>query len=152
MATKTAFMKQVQGVTLVARGASNHWVVMDGSPEFGGSNAGPSPKELVLMALAGCTANDVIPILKKKRAPLDNLEIKVSGIERDEHPKTFTEIHVEYIFYGEGINPADVERAIELSTTKYCTVSAILKASAKLTHSYRIESTEKVRQPAEPVS
>jgi putative redox protein len=142
MAVKTAFMKQVQGVTVVARGASNHWVVMDGSPELGGSSAGPSPKELVLMALAGCTANDVIPILKKKRTPLDNLEIKVSGTERDEHPKTFTDIHVEYIFYGEGINPADVERAIELSTTKYCTVSAILSASAKLTHSYRIVSPQ----------
>lgn len=140
MAVKTAFMKQVQGVTLVARGASNHWVVMDGSPDLGGSSAAPSPKELVLMALAGCTANDVIPILKKKRVSLDNLEIKVSGTERDEHPKTFTDIHVEYIFYGEGINPADVERAIELSTTKYCSVSAILSASARLTHSYRIEA------------
>jgi putative redox protein len=136
-------MKQVQGVTVVARGASNHWVVMDGPSDFGGSGAGSSPKELVLMALAGCTASDVIPILKKKRVPLDNLEIKVSGVERDEHPKTFTEIHVEYIFYGDGINPADAERAIELSTTKYCSVSAILSASAKLTHSYRIESKEK---------
>jgi putative redox protein len=143
VATKTAFMKQVQGVTVVARGASNHWVIMDGSPEFDGSSAGSTPKELVLMALAGCTANDVIPILKKKRVPLENLEINISGVERDVHPKTFTDIHVEYIFYGNGINPQDVERAIELSKTKYCSVSAILSASAKLTHSYRIESTEK---------
>jgi putative redox protein len=136
-------MKQVQGVTVVARGASNHWVAMDGTPEFDGSGAASTPKELVLMALAGCTASDVIPILKKKRVPLRNLEIKVSGVERDEHPKIFTEIHVEYIFYGEGLNPADLERAIELSKTKYCSVSAILSASAKLTHSYRIESQEK---------
>lgn len=143
MATKTAFMKQVQGVTVVAHGATNHWVVMDGSPEFDGSGAGSTPKELVLMALAGCTASDVIPILKKKRAPLQNLEVKVSGVERDQHPKTFTDIHIEYIFYGDGINPQDVERAIELSNTKYCSVSAILRASAKLTHSYRIESGEK---------
>ena len=96
------------------------------------------------MALAGCTASDVIPILKKKRAPLQNLEIKVSGIERDQHPKTFTEIHVEYIFYGDGLNPQDVERAIELSKTKYCSVSAILSASAKLTHSYRIVASEQI--------
>jgi len=136
-------MKQVEGVTLVARGNSNHWVVMDGSPDFGGSSAGPAPKELVLVALAGCTANDVIPILKKKKTPLDNLEIKVTGTERDEHPKIFTDIHVEYIFHGTGINPQDVERAIELSTTKYCSVSAILGASAKLTHSYRIEANKK---------
>jgi putative redox protein len=136
-------MKQVQGVTVVAHGASNHWVVMDGSPDFDGSGAASTPKELVLMALAGCTASDVIPILKKKRVPLQNLEIKVSGVEQNEHPKIFTDIHVEYVFYGEGIHPADVERAIELSTTKYCSVSAILSASAKLTHSYRIESPVK---------
>ncbi len=147
MATKTAFLKQVEGVTVVARGASNHWVVMDGSPEFGGSSAGSSPKELVLMALAGCTANDVIPILKKKRAPLDHLEIVVTGTEREEHPKIFTDIHVEYVFYGEGLNAQDVERAIELSKTKYCSVSAILSASARITHSYRIEAPKK----AEPV-
>ncbi len=138
MATKTVFMKQVQGVTLVARSASNHWVVMDGSPQFEGSGAGSSPKELVLMALAGCTANDVIPILKKKRAPLESLEINVTGTEREEHPKIFTDIHVEYVFYGEGLAAQDVERAIELSVTKYCSVSAILSASAKITHSYRI--------------
>ena len=151
MATKLINMKQVQGVTVVARGASNHWVVMDGSPEFDGSGAGSSPKELVLMALAGCTANDVIPILKKMRVPLDNLEINVSGVERDVHPKTFTDIHVEYIFYGNGINPQDVERALELSRTKYCSVSAILSASAKLTHSYRIESSQKSPVAAEPI-
>ncbi len=150
VAIKTAFMKQVQGVTVVARGATNHWVVMDGSPEFDGSGAGSTPKELVLMALAGCTASDVIPILKKKRTPLRNLEIKVSGIERDEHPKIFTDIHVEYVFYGNGISPQDVERAIELSRTKYCSVSAILSASAKLTHSYRIESNEKSPSAVEP--
>ncbi len=142
-------MKQVQGVTLIARGNSNHWITMDGSSDFGGSSAGPSPKELVLIALAGCTANDVIPILRKKKTPLDNLEINVTGAERDEHPRIFTDIHVEYIFHGDGIDPRDVERAIELSTTKYCTVSAILGASAKLTHSYRIQTRERVT--AEPV-
>ncbi len=138
VATKNVFMKQVQGVTLAARAGSNHWVVMDGSLQFDGSGAGSSPKELVLMGLAGCTASDVIPVLKKKRAPLDNLEINVTGIEREEHPKIFTEIHVEYVFYGDGLSVQDVERAIELSVTKYCSVSAILGASAKLTHSYRI--------------
>ena len=100
------------------------------------------------MGLAGCTASDVIPILKKKRVPLRNLEIKVSGVERDEHPKTFTDIHIEYLFYGDGIDPKDVERAIELSTTKYCSVSAILSASAKLTHSYQIISSEQQQAAA----
>ena len=148
MATKIAFVKQLQGVTLLGRAGSNHWVVMDGSPELGGSSAGPSPKELVLIALAGCTANDVVPILKKKKVPLDNLEIKVTGLEKDEHPKVFTDIHVEYIFYGDGIRPADVERAIELSTTKYCSVHAMLSPAANLTHSYRIEVPARVEEIA----
>ena len=147
--TKEVFLRQAQGITFVAKGNSNHWVVMDGSPDFGGSLAGSTPKELLLMALAGCTSSDVVPILKKKRVPLQGYEVRVKGVEKEEHPKIFTEIHVEYIFYGDGINPADVERAIELSTTKYCSVSAILRASAKLTHSYRIEPTVKVAHAAE---
>jgi putative redox protein len=151
MPTKVAELKQIQGVTFAARGDSNHWVIMDGKPEFGGSSAGSTPKELVLMALAGCTANDVIPILKKKRVQLAGFEMKVTGQEREEHPKTFTDIHVEYIFYGDDLNPADLERAIELSTTKYCAVSAILKASANLTHSFRIESSSKAAARPQPV-
>lgn len=144
MATKTVEMKQVQGITFAAKAGSNHWVMMDGNPQFGGSSAGSTPKELVLMGLAGCTASDVIPILKKKRAPVMGFEVYVTGKERDEHPKIFTEIHVEYVVYGDGINPSDVERAIELSTTKYCSVSAIMSASATLTHSFRIEPAAKM--------
>lgn len=148
--TKEVVLKQVDGITFVAKGNSNHWVVMDGSPDFGGSLAGSTPKELLLMALAGCTASDVVPILKKKRAPLQKFEVHVAAKERDEHPKIFTEIHVEYVFYGDGINTSDVERAIELSETKYCSVSAILRASAPITHSYRIVSPAKVNAAAEP--
>jgi putative redox protein len=135
-------LKQVQGITFVAKGNSNHWVVMDGSTDFGGNLAGSTPKELLLMALAGCTASDVVPILKKKRAPLQKLEIIVKGNEREEHPRIFTDVHVEYVFYGDGLKADDIERAIELSTTKYCSVSAIIRASAPITHSYRIESSE----------
>jgi len=147
--TKEVTLKQVDGITFVAKGNSNHWVVMDGTPDYGGSLAGSTPKELLLMALAGCTSSDVIPILKKKRVPLEGYEVFVKGVERQEHPKIFTEIHVEYVFYGEGINPADVERAIELSDTKYCSVSAILKASVPIKHTYRIESRSKVGSAVE---
>jgi putative redox protein len=138
---KEITLKQVQGITFVAKGNSGHWVVMDGSSELGGNLAGSTPKELLLMALAGCTATDIVPILRKKRAPLQKLEINVKGNEREEHPRIFTDIHVEYVFYGEDLKSQDIERAIELSTTKYCSVSAILSASAPITHSYRIEST-----------
>lgn len=153
--TKEVTLKQVSGITFVAKGNSNHWVVMDGSMEFGGSLAGTTPKELLLMALAGCTSNDVVPILKKKRVPVQGYEVFVKGEEREEHPRIFTSIHVEYVLYGDGIEKTDVERAIELSTTKYCSVSAILAASAPITHSYRIEpaaamspSTRPANQPA----
>ena len=144
---KEAVLKQVQGVTFVGKGASNHWVVMDGGLEFGGSMAGSTPKELLLIALAGCTASDVIPILKKKRVDLRGFEIHVKANDRDEHPKIFTDIQVEYVFHGEALNPKDLERAIELSTTKYCSVSAILKASAPIKYSYRIETPVKLSAP-----
>ena len=137
---KEIFLKQIKGNTFAAKAGSHHWVVMDTKAEVGGNESASTPKELVLMALAGCTSMDVIPILKKKKSPVIGYECNVKGIERDEHPKIFTEIHVEYVFYGDGIKPEDVERAIDLSAKKYCSVSAILSASAKLTHSYRIES------------
>jgi putative redox protein len=138
MTTKTAIVKQIQGSTFAAKADSNHWVIVDGSASDGGSDAGSSPKEMLLFALGGCTAMDVVSILKKKRAPLKGLEIRLQGQVRDEHPRVFTSIHIEYVIYGDGINPRDVERAIELSTTKYCSVSAMVSKAATLTHSFRI--------------
>lgn len=146
--TKHTFIKQLQGITLIAKSDSNHWVIMDGSEKFGGSRAGSSPKELLMMALGGCTAMDVIPILQKKRVPVEGVEVHVSGNVRDEHPQVFTNLHVEYVVYGTGIDPGDVERAIELSTTKYCAVSAMLRPSVPITHSFRIESPEKMQAVA----
>ncbi len=139
MPQRTAVVQQITGITFAARADSNHWVTMDGSTDFGGSNAGPRPKEFVLMALGGCTGSDVVSILKKKRVALQNVRINLTAQTADEHPQVYTAIHLEYVFAGNGINPADIERAIELSTTKYCSVSAMLRASVKITHSYRIE-------------
>jgi putative redox protein len=144
MATKRAYVRQVQGITFAGRTDSNQWVVMDGPEEFGGSNAGTRPKELLLLALAGCTGSDVVAILRKKRVRLDGLEIVVTATQAEEHPQVFTDIHVEFVFHGEDIKPADVERAIELSETKYCSVSAMLRPSVRITHAYRIESTKPV--------
>jgi putative redox protein len=146
MNIKTATVKQVQGTTLLAKSDSAHWVVMDGSPTFGGSSAGSSPKELLLMALGGCTAMDVIPILKKKRAPVESFEIRLNGTVRDEHPQVFTNIHVEYIFRGTDLDPLDLESAIELSSTKYCAISAMLKTSVNITHAYTIEPSVALTQ------
>ncbi len=139
MSTKTAIVKQLQGITFVGRTDSNHWVAMDGPADFGGSNAGTRPKELILLALGGCTGSDVVAILKKKRTPVDNIEIRLTAEVADEHPQVFTRIHVEYVVYGDGIKKEDVERAIELSETKYCSVSAMLRGNVAITHSYKIE-------------
>ena len=133
--SKEIILKQVQGITFVAKGNSNHWVVIDGSTDFGGSLGGSTPKELLLMALAGCTATDVVSMLRKKRTSLQKLEIQVKGNEREEHPRIFTDIHVEYIFYGDGLKVEDIERAIELSTTKDRSVSAVL-AAERANHSF----------------
>jgi putative redox protein len=113
--------------------------MMDGPEAVGGSDGGSRPKELVLLALGGCTGSDVASILKKKRTPVRGFEIHLHANTAEEHPQVYTDIALEYVFYGDGIKPADVERAIELSTTKYCSVSAMLRSSVKLTHSFRIE-------------
>jgi putative redox protein len=144
--TKEVLVRQLKSNTFAARADSNHWVVMDTKPEAGGHGAAATPKELLLAALGGCTSMDVIPILAKRRSPVAGYECRVKGVERDEHPKIFTEIHVEYVFYGDGIKPEDVERAIDLSATKYCAVSAQLATSATITHSYRIEPAARLRE------
>lgn len=139
MATKHAVVKQVQGITFTGKADSGHWVSMDGPEEFGGSNAATRPKELLLLALAGCTGSDVVSILRKKRVQLDAFEIHLTAEQVDEHPQVYKSIHMEFVFLGPDIKPADVERAIELSETKYCSVSAMLRPAVQLTHSYRIE-------------
>lgn len=143
MTTKRARVRQLDGIAFAGKSDSNHWVMMDGPESFGGSDGGSRPKELLLMALGGCTGSDVVSILRKKRVPFDRLEIELEGNVREEHPQVFTDIHIEYVVYGEDVNRADVDRAIELSATKYCAVSAMLKDSVRLTHSYRIESERK---------
>ncbi len=151
MATRKAVIQQMHGITFAARADSNHWVVMDGSPMFGGSHAGSTPKEFLLFALGGCTASDVIPILKKKRVPLMGFELHLTANVRDEHPKVYTDIHLEYVFYGEGIAIKDVERAIELSLTKYCAVTAMLRPAVPITHSYRIEASARQAEKADTI-
>ena len=139
MSTRKAYIKQLKGITFVGKTDSNHWITMDGPENFGGSNAGIRPKELILLGLGGCTGSDVVSILTKKRVNLDDFEINIETEVSEEHPQVFTKLHLEYVFYGKDINAKDVERAIELSQTKYCGVTAMLEKSVQITHSYRIE-------------
>jgi len=152
MAIKNAVVKQVDGITLAAKADSNHWVMMDGRDASGGEGAASTPKELLLMALGGCTSMDVIPILRKKRVNLDGFEVRLTGNACEGHPQVFTDIQIEYVFYGDGIQDADVQCAIDLSTTKYCSVSAMLRDSVKITHSYSIQPKTKPAPKLEPAS
>lgn len=142
MAIKKAFVKQLQGITFVGKTDTNHWITMDGPENFGGSNSGIRPKELLLIALAGCTGSDVVTILAKKRVKYDEFEINITAEQQDEHPQVYTKINLEYVFYGKNIPTKDVERAIELSQTKYCSVTAMLQKAVEIEHSLRIVEEE----------
>ena len=142
MVTKTAFVKQVQGITFVGKTDSNHWITMDGPESFGGSDAGIRPKELILLSLAGCTGSDVVAILQKKKIDLKGFEINIKAEQQEAHPQVFTKIHLEFLFYGKNIAEKDVERAIELSQTKYCSVTVMLQKAVEITHSFKIVESE----------
>ncbi len=139
MATKKAYVKHIKGVTFLGKTDSNHWVPMDGPENFGGSDAGIRPKELLLISLAGCTGSDVAVILQKKKVHFDDFEMNVEAEQQETHPQVFTKIHLEYAFYGNNIPKEAVERAIELSQKTYCSVTAMLQKAVEITHSYRIE-------------
>ncbi|MCL5029315.1 MAG: OsmC family protein [Bacteroidetes bacterium] len=143
MGTRKAYIKQIKGITFAGKTDSNHWVTMDGPEDFGGSNAGIRPKELILISLGGCTGSDVVSILSKKRVKVDDFEMNINAEVAETHPQVFTSIHIEFVFYGKNIDPKDVERAIELSQTKYCSVTAMLEKSVKITHSFKIEQEKK---------
>lgn len=105
------------------------------------ANQGLAPMGLVLVALAGCTIMDVASILKKKRQDITSLEVEVEGVQADEHPRVYTHIKLVYRVGGTNIDPAAVERAIELSRDKYCPVQAMLRASVIIEDRYELVTT-----------
>lgn len=121
-----------------AQTESGHQILLDVKPEKGGENKGPSPMELLLVSLAGCTAMDVVSILKKKRVNLHSLTIKVEGERASQPPKYFTRIDVEYNFEGKDLKEEDVKQAVELSRDKYCSVSAMLRERAEISFRWNI--------------
>ena len=117
---------------------SGHIVRLGTRPEYGGDDDGPSPMELVVMALAGCTASDVVSIMGKKQQDLTSLEIKVHGERVDEYPRVYKKLFVEYVFGGNNLDPKAVERSVQLSVEKYCSVQAMLKAVVPIEHKITI--------------
>ncbi|PID56326.1 osmotically inducible protein OsmC [candidate division KSB3 bacterium] len=133
---------QLQGITFAARGGSQHWVMMDGPKEFGGSEAGSRPMEMILYGFAGCAGSDIASILKKMRAELTSFEIDIDAETAEEHPKVFTKIHLRFLVAGNNLKEKDLERAIEMTRTKYCPVWAMLKESVEISYSYDIQQAE----------
>ena len=134
---------QTRGIAFTALTESKNWIVMDGPEDFGGFGAGPRPMEVMLSAIGACTSADVASILAKKRAPVDQIQVLVSAKRAEQHPKVFTHIRIEYLIAGKGVKPKDVERAIELSATKYCPAQAMLKNSVEFDLSYKIFESKK---------
>jgi len=133
-----ARVKLVEGITFVAESGSGHAVVMDASPDVGGRDLGARPMEMLLMGAGGCTAIDVVHILRKARQDLVDCVVELDGERAGEEPKVFTRIHMHYVVTGRGLNPAQVERAIKLSKEKYCSATIMLAKTAEITFDYEI--------------
>ena len=133
-----ARIKWVENVAFLGETGSGHAVLMDGAPEGGGRNLGPRPMELVLIGTGGCTAYDVVHILKKSRAEISDCVAEIQAERADEDPKVFTKIHFHFIVTGKNLKPEQVERAIHLSAEKYCSASIMLGKTAAITHDFEI--------------
>jgi len=118
-----------------------HRIIVDAKPEAGGFNKGPRPKPLLMLSLAGCTAMDVISILKKMKVEIKDFQIKVEGDITEEHPKHFTKIHLIYEFTGTDLPTDKINHAIELSQEKYCGVSATLKKSVHISYEIKLNNS-----------
>ena len=126
------------GMSFIAETGSGHAVVMDGAQEAGGRNLGPRPMEMVLAGTGGCTAFDVVLILKKGRHAVSGCDVTLSAERADSDPKVFTRVHFHYKVKGRNLKSEVVARAIELSKDKYCSASIMLGKTAVISHDFEI--------------
>ena len=126
------------GMTFIAETGSGHAVVMDGATEGGGRNLAPRPMEMVLLGTGGCTAYDVVLILKNSGQPISGCELALSAERAEKDPKVFTRIHLHFIVRGKGLRAQLVEHAIKRSHEKYCSATAMLASTAAITHDFEI--------------
>ncbi|MDX1594571.1 MAG: OsmC family protein [Gammaproteobacteria bacterium] len=137
-----AKIEWVGGASFEGTAGSGHTVTMDGPPEAGGENRGCRPMELLLLGLGGCTAFDVVSILRKARQPVTGCEVDVTAERAETPPKVFTRIHLHYRVRGDGLSAKHVARAVSLSKEKYCSASIMLAETAELTHEVSIEEAK----------
>lgn len=128
----------LNGRAFVGESGSGHSVVMDGAPEAGGRNIGFRPMEMMLLGLGGCTAFDVVMILEKSREKVTGCEVSLEAERAVEDPKVFTKVKLIYTFSGTNLKPAAVERAVKLSSEKYCSASKMFEKTATLEHEWKI--------------
>ena len=133
MAT-TAKISWVDGALFVAEGGSGHTITMDGAADVGGRNLASRPMEVMLMGMGGCTAIDVVSMLRKQRQDIEGVEVSLSGERASDHPMVYTDVKVVYTVRGRKLNKALVERAVNLSDEKYCSATAMFKKTAKVSH------------------
>ena len=131
-------VRWTQGMTFLAETDSNHVVAMDGAPEGGGRNLAPRPMELVLAGTGGCTAYDVVLILRKSGQAVTGCEVKLSADRATSDPKVFTRIHMHFIVRGKALKRNLVEHAIRLSHEKYCSASIMLAKTAEISKDFEI--------------
>ena len=127
-----------EGSTFEGVAGSGHRVTMDVAPEVGGRNLGLRPMEMVLLGLGGCTAIDVLHMLRKGRQPITDMRVELDAERADDVPKVFTKIHLHFVLMGAGLDPHKIERAINLSASKYCSASMMLNKTAEMTHDFEI--------------
>ena len=129
------------GMSFRAETGTGHMVAMDGAPEAGGHNLAPRPMEMVLVGTGGCTAFDVVLILKRGREDVRGCDVTLQAERAEVDPKVFTKINFHFIVTGRNLKPAAVERAVKLSHEKYCSASIMLAATVEITHSIEIVET-----------
>ena len=137
-----AKLKQLDGLALMGRGDTQHWVAMNAPDELGGHSSGSRPMELMLMGIAGCAAMDIIAILKKKKVNFTGFDVDVEAERADEHPQLFTKITFNYTVTGKDVKEKDVARSIELTDERYCGAIENVRASAEIVHNFVIKETE----------
>lgn len=133
MAKRETVIARWKGKMAFEAESSGHAILLDAGPEVGGDDQGPRPKPLMLVALAGCTAMDVVSILKKMRVELEDFDVRVEGDLTEEHPKHFYKMHVVYEFTGKELPRDKLEKAVQLSEERYCGVTAAYKKSMEVT-------------------
>jgi putative redox protein len=133
-----ARIKLIEGVSFAGQSESGHTVVMDGPPDGGGKNLGVRPMEMLLLGMGGCTAYDVVHILRRSRQQITDCVAEIDASRADTDPKVFTRIHVHFIVTGRGLEQKKVEMAVKLSAEKYCSASIMLGKVAEITHDFEI--------------